>query len=712
MRPVLVAAANSNTVAVRWRTVLRSLPDGGCGGSGNRETKSRLFAIVAAAGATATVAFFSSFSATHDEDDDEISWSTRRRSYRALVANIPVTTTSCEKARTKNIMAHPMRSLVGRPLEMKYDVDWRNVLGEGAFGSVHSATLRSTKEKVALKKINRTFTNSSAFEAETEALLRIYDNGGHPNISGLRDMYCDAKNYYMVIDMVSGGEMFDHLVNYGAYSEADAARLMHEVASAMAFLHGIGISHGDLKPENLLLSTSKRLDGSIKVIDFGSAVLSDDLKGGYGGNSIGLSRKRGSKHANSNGTLAYYSPERFKSEGESTPAMDMWAVGVILYIMLTGCHPFDVTGTASDKEIAQNIMTDARPPMDDDYVGHLSESAKDVILKLMEKDPAKRMTASEMLKHPWVQGITARRQKMEESDTKLSRFQELRNKLEAGMFSVLVSQSASSSSKRKKQPGGTRTMESDATGDLLHRAFAVFDAEGKGFVTSDDLAHVAAERTGSSISEKDAKAFVSTHSLSGESETESDGLSLSQFNQLFSGLVQQHFPRGHFIFRQGDKGDTMYFISSGRVEILTRDGKLICVLRAGEFFGEGSLLDGRPRSASARCATPTDLIEIKRENFQQYVGASKSAKADLKSEWNLRKIDNAKNFLRLQTNVKTRDLKHGDIVFNEGDSGASMYTIPENGGKFEVLQKGKVVDELTNGDSFGESSLIFHRPRS
>jgi serine/threonine protein kinase len=103
---------------------------------------------------------------------------------------------------------------------------------------------------VALKKISRRYTNSSTFKTETDALLRIYDNGGHPNISGLRDMYEDHNHYYLILDLVTGGEMFEHLINYGAYSEADAARLMHEIASALAFLHGVGVVHADLKPEN------------------------------------------------------------------------------------------------------------------------------------------------------------------------------------------------------------------------------------------------------------------------------------------------------------------------------------------------------------------------------------------------------------------------------------------------------------------------------
>jgi len=130
----------------------------------------------------------------------------------------------------------------------KYNVLWEKKLGEGAFGSVHPAYNIKTGEKYALKKISKRYTNNKNFKTETDALLRIFDNGGHPNISGLRDMYEDYDHFFLILDLVKGGEMFDHLVNYGPYSEADAARLMQEVASALAFLHGVGVVHADLKP--------------------------------------------------------------------------------------------------------------------------------------------------------------------------------------------------------------------------------------------------------------------------------------------------------------------------------------------------------------------------------------------------------------------------------------------------------------------------------
>jgi len=209
------------------------------------------------------------------------------------------------------------------------------VLGEGAYGSVHPARVKNTGEKVALKKISKRFTNSSVFHNETEALLRIYENGGHPGISGLRDMYEDFSHFYLILDLIKGGEMFEHLANQGAFSEADGARLIFEVASALCFLHGVGIVHNDLKPENLLLCSKNRRDGTIKIIDFGCATTLQP-------ENLSMDRKKGSEadSEENGGTVGYFAPEKFQSV-ELSPAVDIWAIGVILFIMLTGVHPFD-----------------------------------------------------------------------------------------------------------------------------------------------------------------------------------------------------------------------------------------------------------------------------------------------------------------------------------------------------------------------------------
>eukprot|EP00540_Astrosyne_radiata_P009950 CAMPEP_0116868594 /NCGR_PEP_ID=MMETSP0418-20121206/27283_1 /TAXON_ID=1158023 /ORGANISM="Astrosyne radiata, Strain 13vi08-1A" /LENGTH=694 /DNA_ID=CAMNT_0004504581 /DNA_START=140 /DNA_END=2224 /DNA_ORIENTATION=- len=562
---------------------------------------------------------------------------------------------------------------------------------------------------------------------ETDALLRIYDNGGHPNISGLRDMYEDYSHFYLILDLVSGGEMFEHLINYGAYSEADAARLVFEVVSALAFLHGVGVVHADLKPENLLLCSKNRRDGTIKMIDFGCSVVYDlrDDEAPDGGELAHANRNPGP----STGTTAYWPPERFKPGNTANPAMDMWSVGVILYIMLTGVHPFDLSGTSSDEEIEERIVENPHPLFGQGLTDHLSASAVDVIERLMDPDPNERITAYQLLQHPWVRGETASIEKMEDSDKRLSRYKDLRNKVEAGIFAVLVSQGHMDMTMSEISPqvlknirnGSSKSKGDQASSHIMKKAFDVFDKEGKGFVTSDDLERVVSERIGSHLSSSETEAFLESRQQDEgwidddpDAPEHAHGLGLSDFEQLSSGLKHRHFPRGHVIFHAGEEGDAMYFLNSGKVEVQTRKGQLVAILRSGDFFGEGSLLgDELNRFTTAKCATPVDVIQIKREDFERYVANSESTKNELRLKWRARSLAYAKNLIRLQKTVKTRVLKKGDVVYKEGEKGNAMFRVfDEGGGELEVSHGGRPVHKYVGGDSFGESSLLFERPRS
>jgi CRP-like cAMP-binding protein len=461
-----------------------------------------------------------------------------------------------------------------------------------------------------------------------------------------------------------------------------------------------------------MLCSRNRRGGTIKIIDFGCALTQPiSSTGGVGGvNDYGINiwgARLVDGSPTEQGTTGYWPPERFRSNGgDLTPAIDIWAVGVILYIMLMGFHPFDPDCDRSDDEVVAAIKRDPMPPMGEEYVAHLSDSAKDLIRRLMEPDPSKRMTAYELLHHPWVQGETAATEKIMDSDKKLSKFQDLRYKLEASVFAVLVNQGHQdltlSEAKRKDtdvpRKGGISIMKA---------VFDVFDEDGKGYVSAKDIGKVVTEHTGE-ILRTDVNEFLKQ----GNNESE---LSLSDFNNLFSqGLKHRHFPRGHYIFHAGDEGRSMYFLSSGKVEMQTRKGQLVAILRSGDFFGEGSLLDAeKKRFTTAKCATPVDVIEIKREDFDRYLKSSKDTRDELKRKWRARSLMYAKNLLRLERNLKVKDLSKGELVYKEGDKGTSMFRVDdEQGGELDVLHGGTVVHKYTSGDSFGESSLLFDKPRS
>lgn len=131
-------------------------------------------------------------------------------------------------------------------LESIYKIQ-KTPLGEGAFGQVFLGKHRQTGDRVAVKKIWKEFTNREDCQREMNALLHIRAHGGHPHICSLRENFDEAEHFALVLDLINGGELFDRLVENGAYSELDASRLMREVASAINFLHGIGVVHGDVR---------------------------------------------------------------------------------------------------------------------------------------------------------------------------------------------------------------------------------------------------------------------------------------------------------------------------------------------------------------------------------------------------------------------------------------------------------------------------------
>eukprot|EP00536_Pseudo-nitzschia_multiseries_P003353 jgi/Psemu1/185678/e_gw1.51.59.1 len=287
---------------------------------------------------------------------------------------------------------------VKKNLQNLYDVDWKSPLGEGGFGAVYLGQEKETGDLAAVKEISKEYTNDSSFQREMDAFLHIRKAGGHPNICGMRENFDEGDFYYLVLDLVQGGEVFDHLIKDGAYSEADAARLVREVGSALSFLHGIGLVHSDLKPENLMLSSKNSSDAVIKVVDFGCAEIIDKNSPYFSPDGIEYVVN----------TPGYSPPEVVGRERKSThlePSADMFAMGVIIYIMLTGIHPFDVTGQSTDEQMNQRVLHNVLPPLHKSPItAHLSPSAIDLIEKLIDWDPKTRMTALELLNHPWVRG--------------------------------------------------------------------------------------------------------------------------------------------------------------------------------------------------------------------------------------------------------------------------------------------------------------------
>lgn len=248
-------------------------------------------------------------------------------------------------------------------------------LGKGQTGLVKLGVHCVTGQKVAIKIINRSKLSESVLQkVEREiAIMKLIE---HPHVLGLFDVYENKKFLYLILEHVSGGELFDYLVSKGRLSIKEARKFFRQIISALDFCHCHSICHRDLKPENLLLDDK----GNIKVADFGMASLQLE-------NSL-LETSCGSPH--------YASPEVVRGEKYDGRRADVWSCGVILYALLVGALPFD------DDNLRHLLEKVKRGVF---HIPHFVPSECQQLLRAMiEVDAEKRITLAEVLRHPWVVG--------------------------------------------------------------------------------------------------------------------------------------------------------------------------------------------------------------------------------------------------------------------------------------------------------------------
>uniref|UniRef100_A0A2K5RKP2 calcium/calmodulin-dependent protein kinase n=1 Tax=Cebus imitator TaxID=2715852 RepID=A0A2K5RKP2_CEBIM len=253
-------------------------------------------------------------------------------------------------------------------------------LGKGAFSVVRRCMKIPTGQEYAAKIIN-TKKLSARDHQKLEREARICRLLKHPNIVRLHDSISEEGFHYLVFDLVTGGELFEDIVAREYYSEADASHCIQQILEAVLHCHQMGVVHRDLKPENLLLA-SKSKGAAVKLADFGLAIeVQGDQQAWFG----------------FAGTPGYLSPEVLRKDPYGKP-VDMWACGVILYILLVGYPPF---WDEDQHRLYQQIKAGAYdfPSPEWDTV---TPEAKDLINKMLTINPAKRITASEALKHPWI----------------------------------------------------------------------------------------------------------------------------------------------------------------------------------------------------------------------------------------------------------------------------------------------------------------------
>ncbi|XP_076389403.1 calcium/calmodulin-dependent protein kinase II isoform X30 [Megachile rotundata] len=258
--------------------------------------------------------------------------------------------------------------------------DLKEELGKGAFSVVRRCVQKSTGQEFAAKIINTKKLTARDFQ-KLEREARICRKLQHPNIVRLHDSIQEENYHYLVFDLVTGGELFEDIVAREFYSEADASHCIQQILESVHHCHHNGVVHRDLKPENLLLA-SKAKGAAVKLADFGLAIEVQGEQQAWFGFA---------------GTPGYLSPEVLKKEPYGKP-VDIWACGVILYILLVGYPPFwDEDQHRLYAQIKAGSYDYPSPEWDT-----VTPEAKNLINQMLTVNPSKRITASEALKHPWI----------------------------------------------------------------------------------------------------------------------------------------------------------------------------------------------------------------------------------------------------------------------------------------------------------------------
>ena len=256
------------------------------------------------------------------------------------------------------------------------------MIGGGHFGTVRIATPKQDPTvQYAVKSILRADIAKDIKLLEEElAILKTVD---HPNIIKFHQSFIDYRYVHIVMEFCNGGELFDRIVAAHRFNEKRASQIMSQMLRAVKHLHEHGIVHRDLKPENFLMNDTSE-DSEVKLIDFGLSKRYSEAKNSQKMHTVV-------------GTPYYVAPEVLK--GSYDKSCDVWSLGIILYVFLCGYPPFEGD---NNKEIFKNVLKSQLVFEDQDWAT-VSKEAKDLISKMLEKDPAKRISAEDCCKHPWFQ---------------------------------------------------------------------------------------------------------------------------------------------------------------------------------------------------------------------------------------------------------------------------------------------------------------------
>ncbi|KAG5053255.1 hypothetical protein AAZX31_02G262600 [Glycine max] len=290
-------------------------------------------------------------------------------------------TTPPPSSKAKQSKPAAIGPVLGRAMEdVKSTYSMGKELGRGQFGVTHLCTHKSTGKQYACKTIaKRKLVNKEDIEDVKREVQIMHHLSGQANIVELVNVYEDKQSVHLVMELCAGGELFDRIIAKGHYTERAAASLLRTIVQIVHTCHSMGVIHRDLKPENFLL-LNKDENAPLKATDFGLSVF----------------YKQGEMFKDIVGSAYYIAPEVLKRK--YGPEVDIWSIGVMLYILLCGVPPF----WAESENGIFNAILRGHVDFTSDPWPSISPAAKDLVRKMLHSDPRQRMTAYEVLNHPWI----------------------------------------------------------------------------------------------------------------------------------------------------------------------------------------------------------------------------------------------------------------------------------------------------------------------
>ncbi|KAF5819512.1 putative protein kinase CAMK-CDPK family [Helianthus annuus] len=336
-------------------------------------------------------------------------------------------------------------------------------LGHGQFGTTFLCIEKTTGKRFACKSIaKRKLLTEEDVEDVRREIEIMHHLSGHPNVVSIQGAYEDSVAVHLVMELCGGGELFDRITQKGHYSERKAADLIRTIVGVIEACHSLGVMHRDLKPENFLFVDEDE-DSPLKTIDFGLSVFF----------------KPGERFTDVVGSPYYVAPEVLL-KNYSLEA-DIWSAGVILYILLCGVPPF---WGESENEIFEEVLR-GKLDFSSDPWPSISESAKDLVRKMLIRDPRKRITAHGVLCHPWISedGVAPDKPLDSAVLSRLTQFSAM-NKLKKMALRVIAS----------------KLSEEEIAG--LKQMFKAIDTDNSGYITFEEL-KAGLKRFGSNLNESE-----------------------------------------------------------------------------------------------------------------------------------------------------------------------------------------------------------------